>query len=80
MPVVDFVREAQAPTALIIAGRDNIVPARRSAPLRAAIPNLVFDRIIDAGHNDLYGRPAFAAAMRDALAQIETASGQRSVP
>jgi hypothetical protein len=25
---------------------------------------------IDAGHNDLYGRPAFAAAMREALARI----------
>jgi pimeloyl-ACP methyl ester carboxylesterase len=80
MPVVDFVREARAPTALIIAGRDNIVSARRSAPLRAAIPNLVFERIIDAGHNDLYGRPAFAAAMRDALARIETTSGQGSAP
>ncbi len=80
MPTLDFVRETPAPTALIVAGRDTIVPARRSASLRGAIPNLAFDRIIDAGHNDLYDHPAFAAAMRDALARIETASGQGSAP
>ncbi len=75
MPTIDFVRESPVPTALIIAERDTIVPARRSKPLRAAIPNLVFERSIDAGHNDLYDRPAFAAAMREALAKIEAASG-----
>jgi uncharacterized protein len=75
MPTIDFVRESNVPTALIVAERDAIVPARRSTPLRAAIPNLVFERTIDAGHNDLYDRPAFAAAMREALATIEAASG-----
>jgi uncharacterized protein len=50
------------------------VPARRSTPLRAAIKNLVFERSIDAGHNDLYGRPAYAAAMREALARVESAA------
>jgi len=76
MPTIDFVRETHAPTALIIAERDTIVPARRSAPFRSAIPNLVFERVIDAGHNDLYDRPAFTAAMRDALAKVEAASDQ----
>ena len=76
MPTIDFVRESNVPTALIVAERDAIVPARRSTPLRAAIPNLVFERAIDAGHNDLYDRPAFAEAMRQALATIEAASGQ----
>lgn len=76
MPTIDFVRESSVPTALIVAERDAIVPARRSTPLRAAIPNLVFERAIDAGHNDLYDRPAFAEAMRQALATIEAASGQ----
>jgi len=75
MPTVDFVRGSPVPTALIVAERDAIVPARRSTPLRAAIANLVFEAAIDAGHNDLYGRPAFAAAMREALARIEAASG-----
>lgn len=76
MPTIDFVRESNVPTALIVAERDAIVPARRSTPLRAAIPNLVFERAIDAGHNDLYDRPAFAEAMRQALATIDAASGQ----
>ncbi len=74
VPTLDFVRGSPVPTALIVAERDTIVPPRRSAPVRAAIPNLVFEAGIDAGHNDLYGHPAFAAAMREALARIEVAS------
>jgi uncharacterized protein len=73
MPTIEFVRATLVPTALIIAERDTIVPARRSTPLRAAITILVFDRSIDAGHNDLYERPAYAAAMREALARVESA-------
>jgi hypothetical protein len=76
MPTIDFVRGSHVPTGLIIAERDTVVPARRSTPLRAAIGNLVFERTIDAGHNDIYDRPAFAAAMREALAKIEAASDQ----
>ena len=72
MPTIDFVRDTSTPTALIAAGRDSIVPARRSEPLRRAIPRLVFDRTIeDAGHNDLYDHPAFIEAMHEALARIE---------
>jgi pimeloyl-ACP methyl ester carboxylesterase len=74
MPTIDFVRGSLAPTALITAERDAIVPTRRSAPVRLAIGNLVFERTIDAGHNDLYDHPAFAVAMREALARIEAAS------
>ena len=76
MPTIEFVRGSLAPTALIIAKRDAIVPARRSAPLRPAIRNLVFEGAIDAGHNDLYDHPAFAAAVREALARIEAVSGE----
>ena len=57
-------------TALIVPGRDTIVPARRSAPLRDVIPNLVLDRTIEAGHNDLYDRKAFVETVREALARI----------
>jgi len=77
MPTIEFVRGSLVPTALIIAERDAIVPARRSAPLRTAIRNLVFERTIDAGHNDLYDHPEFAAAAREALARIEAASGEK---
>jgi uncharacterized protein len=78
MPTMDFVRGSPVPTALIVAERDTIVPARRSAALRQAVANLVFEAAVDAGHNDLYGRPAFAAAMREALARVEAAPGQSS--
>ena len=74
MPTIEFVLGSLAPTALIIAAHDKIVPARRSAPLRRAVSNLVFERTIDAGHNDIYDHPAFAAAMREALEAIEAAS------
>jgi pimeloyl-ACP methyl ester carboxylesterase len=77
MPAIEFVRGSLASTALITAERDAIVPARRSAPLRTAIRNLVFERTIDAGHNDLYDHPAFAAAAQEALTRIEAASGEK---
>jgi pimeloyl-ACP methyl ester carboxylesterase len=73
MSTIEFVRDLLVPTALLIAEHDAVVPARRSEPLRAAIPNLVFERVIDAGHNNIYDRPAFAAAMQEALARIEAA-------
>jgi uncharacterized protein len=78
MPTIEFVRGSNVPTALMIAGRDTIVPKRRSAPLRAAIRNLVFERTIDAGHNDLYDHPDFAKAAREALMRIEATSGASS--
>ena len=77
MPTIEFVRGSLAPTALITAQRDTVVPARRSAPLRTAIRNLVLERAIDAGHNDLYDHPEFATAAREALARIEAASGEK---
>jgi uncharacterized protein len=78
MPTIDFVRGSPVPTALVVAGRDRIVPARRSVPLRSAVMHLVFEAGIEAGHNDLYGHPAFAAAMREALARTEAALGPTS--
>jgi pimeloyl-ACP methyl ester carboxylesterase len=74
MATLDWVRDVQAPTALITARYDTIVPERRSAPLRHAIPNLVFDRTIEAGHNDLYGHSAFVAAIREARGRIAAAA------
>jgi hypothetical protein len=68
---IEFVRDSLAPTALITAERDKVVPARRSAPLLAVIKNLVFESAVDSGHNDIYDHPAFAAAMREALTRIE---------
>lgn len=72
MEVAESVAAASAPVALITAERDTIVPPRRTEPLRRAARNLVLDRIIaDVGHNGLYERPEFVAAMREALSRIE---------
>ncbi|WP_207538065.1 alpha/beta hydrolase [Sabulicella rubraurantiaca] len=73
MPTIEFLRGSPVPTALIMAGRDTIVPARRSAALRPVIEKLVFESTINAGHNDLYGHADFAPAMREALAKIVAA-------
>ena len=73
MPTIEFVRGSIVPTALILAEHDAVVPARRSASLRPAIKRLVFERTVDAGHNDIYDHPVFAAAIREALAKIEAA-------
>jgi uncharacterized protein len=73
MPTIDFVRHSLVPTTLFTAEHDAVVPRRRSEPLRAAIRNLVFERVIDAGHNSIHDRPAFAAGMQEALARIEAA-------
>ena len=78
MPTIEFVRGSNVPTALITAEHDAIAPKRRSAPLRAAIGNLVFERAIDAGHNELYDHPAFAKAAREALMRVEATSGESS--
>jgi uncharacterized protein len=75
MPTIHFIRHTSPPAAFIAAGRDLVVPLRRSEPLRLAIPNLIFDcKITDAGHNDLYDHSAFKGAMREALARIEGAA------
>jgi pimeloyl-ACP methyl ester carboxylesterase len=62
---------AKAPVALIAAQRDELIPAERTEALRRRIPQLVFDRTIrGAGHNDIYARSDFHAAMREALAAV----------
>jgi uncharacterized protein len=78
MPTLDYVRDLETPTAVIVAGADTIVPPRRSQPLQRTIRNLVFAAIIEgAGHNDLYDRAAFRVAIREAVARVEAAAGLR---
>ena len=63
---------SDVPTAIIAAGRDTIIPPQRTAALRPSIANLLFDRTIaGAGHNDLYHRPEFRAAMKAALEALD---------
>jgi uncharacterized protein len=47
------------------------VPAERTEALRRVVGNLVYDRTISAaGHNDIYARSEFHAAMREALDRL----------
>jgi uncharacterized protein len=62
------IAKAKVPVAIIAAQRDEIVPTVRTDALRSRVPNLVFDRTIArSGHNDIYSRSDFHAAMREAL-------------
>ena len=59
------------PVALISAGQDGLVFPERTEALRHAVPRVAFDRTIPGvGHNDIYRHPAFAHAMREALASL----------
>lgn len=59
------------PIAIIAAERDTLILPARTDGLRRKVRNLVFNRTIaGAGHNDIYQRPEFAVAMRDALAKV----------
>lgn len=71
MAVADDLRLAHTPVAILAAERDEIVHPPRTAALRREVPNLIFDRTISgAGHNDVYQRPEFERAMREALQLI----------
>lgn len=73
LEVLEAARKAGVPTALITAGRDSVVPERRSEAFRS-LPGLVFDRVIDhAGHNDLYTDAHYAEAMHEAVSRIAAA-------
>ena len=62
---------AKVPTAIIAAAHDQIVHPERTAALRPRVGKLVFDRTIaGAGHNDIYAREEFTAAMREALTAV----------
>lgn len=79
MATADDLRNIAVPTAVIAAERDTIVPPRRTEAVRRAISTLVLDRTVaDAGHNDLYERAEFQAAMVEAIERIAQASSGNS--
>jgi hypothetical protein len=78
MEVTDDLRGLSIPAAVLAAEKDDIIPARRTDAVRRVIGNLVLDRTIaGAGHNDLYHRPDFHAAMVEALAKVRNAAAPR---
>lgn len=59
------------PVAILAGGNDTLIPTARTDALRRAVPNLVFNRNIPgAGHNDIYLRDDFRAAMDEALTAV----------
>jgi pimeloyl-ACP methyl ester carboxylesterase len=59
--------QTEVPVAIIAGERDTLIRPARTEGLRKSARNLVFDRtIVGAGHNDIYERPEFFAAMREA--------------
>ena len=59
------------PVAILAAEQDEIIPAARTEGLRKGIPNLKFDRTIaGSGHNDIYHRPEFVNALREAFKAV----------
>ena len=57
--------------AIIAGGRDDIVPKSCTDALRKRVPNLVYDKTLaSAGHNDIYARSDFQAALRDAKKRL----------
>jgi hypothetical protein len=71
LQAAEWLRDSKVPTALIAAERDTLIPAERTDGLRRSVGRLVFDRTVPgAGHNDIYDRPEFRAAMREALGRV----------
>ena len=64
----------RVPVAIVSGSADSLVVPARTRALEQAVPNLAFARAIaGAGHNDIYDRPEFRAAMREALARVLSA-------
>lgn len=64
--------KARTPLAIIGAETDQIVRPERTEALRRRATNLLLDRTIGgAGHNDIYARSDFHAAMREAFGRFK---------
>jgi pimeloyl-ACP methyl ester carboxylesterase len=71
MKAAEWLRGTPVPVALIAGARDTLIPPPRTEGLRRAARRLVYDRTIaGAGHNDIYDRPEFRAALREALGRV----------
>ena len=71
MDAASYLKGSDVPVAILAAERDSLIVPARTDALRRRVGNLVHDRTIEgAGHNDIYQRPEFVAAMRDALEAI----------
>lgn len=70
-----FLARTDVPVAIVAAERDTLIRPARTEGLRRQVRRLAFDRTIaGAGHNDIYERSDFAAAMREALAKLSSSA------
>ena len=66
-----WLRGSPVPAAIIAGGSDTLIRPARTDGLRRAAGHIVYDKTIrGAGHNDIYDRRDFRAAMREALARV----------
>jgi uncharacterized protein len=71
MKAAEWLRGSPVPVAIIAGARDTLIPPPRTEGLRRAAGRLVYDKTLSgAGHNDIYDRPEFRAAMREALRRV----------
>jgi hypothetical protein len=71
MKPAEWLRGSPVPVAIIAGERDTLIPAARTDALRRSVGRLVYDRTISgAGHNDIYDRPAFRGAIREAFGRV----------
>jgi len=71
MRSAEWLSGSHVPVAIIAAERDTLIPPPRTDGLRRAAGRIVYDRTVaGAGHNDIYDRPDFRAAIREALARV----------
>ena len=70
---------SSVPVAIIAGERDSLILPARTDALRRQVANLVYDRTVaGAGHNDIYHRPEFRKAMREALAALSNSETKRN--
>lgn len=71
MKPAKWLSASTVPTAIIAAERDTLIRSPRTDGLRNAAGRIVYDRTIPgAGHNDIYDRPEFRSAMREAIVKV----------
>jgi pimeloyl-ACP methyl ester carboxylesterase len=71
LPAADDLRGSRVPVAILSGERDTLILPARSDALRQAAGHVAYSRVIaGAGHNDIYQREDFRAAMHEALAAL----------
>lgn len=72
---VEAMRNNQTPVAVIAADDDKVVSPNRTAALREAVPNLVFDRTLSgASHAGIHELPAYQIAFEEAFEALANAA------